>query len=86
MMFFVVAGAVGMSYSPLGRAIARRIGGEPPADVKALREEVDALRAELADAVERQAAQLEEAHSRLDFAERMLAQVRERGALPGAPQ
>jgi chromosome segregation ATPase len=74
-------GAVGVSFSPLGRAIARRIGGEErqsgtPADVVAelegLREEIATLRQEL-----------DEVHNRLDFAERVLAQAKTRDALPG---
>jgi len=42
-------------------------------DVAELRDESLALRRELT-----------EAHERLDFAERMLARAKERGALPGA--
>jgi hypothetical protein len=69
---------VGISYSPIGRAIARRIGGgkdeasegQALAEVDALREELQAVRGELGDVQER-----------LDFAERLLAQVREKGQL-----
>jgi hypothetical protein len=77
-------GVVGFSFTPLGRALARRLGGENPADVRALREEVDTLRQDLADTRAEMLRQLEDAHGRLDFAERLLAQVKERGALPGA--
>ena len=75
-------GLVAIAFSPIGRAIARRIGGEPKspdqvggevaAEVEALRDEVGALRN-----------QLDEVHNRLDFAERMLAQAKAKEALPG---
>lgn len=70
-------GAVGVSFSPLARALARRLSGEAksethPAELDELREEIAALRA-----------QLDEVHNRLDFAERMLAQAKARGALSG---
>ena len=62
-----------MSYSPLGRALARRLAGEKAtmeetpilAEVDALREELHGLRQELGEVQER-----------VDFAERLLAQVR----------
>ena len=77
-VLFLVIGAVGMSYSPLGRALARRIAGEKAtmdeapilAEVDALREELHGLRQELGDVQER-----------VDFAERRLAQVRAKGQL-----
>lgn len=49
-------------------------------EVQVLKDEVAELRDE-SHAVRRE---LTEAHERLDFAERLLAQVRDRGALPGA--
>jgi hypothetical protein len=56
-----------LSFSPIGRAIAERIrsSGHPPVAVEdpALREEVDQLRHEVSELLER-----------VDFAERMLAQ------------
>lgn len=56
-----------LAFSPIGRAIAERIrsAGHPPAAVEdpALREDVDQLRHEVAELLER-----------VDFAERMLAQ------------
>jgi hypothetical protein len=56
-----------LAFSPIGRAVAERIrsGAHPPAAVEdpALREEVDQLRHEVAELLER-----------VDFAERMLAQ------------
>lgn len=71
--------------TPIGRAIARRINSGVPDDgvvreVQALKDEVAELRDE-SHAVRRE---LTEAHERLDFAERLLAQVKDRGALPGA--
>ena len=68
---------VGISFSPIGRAIARRIGGgkdeaegQALAEVDALREELQALRGEVGELQER-----------LDFAERLLAKAREKGQL-----
>ena len=78
-MLFGSAGAVGIAFSPIGRAIARRMGGRDDAasdaalaEVDALREDVAALKTEVGDVQER-----------LDFAERLLAQARERGLLGG---
>jgi hypothetical protein len=76
-------GAVGISYSPLGRALARRLGGDRGeqseavllAEVDALREEMQALRGEVGDVQER-----------LDFAERLLAQARAKGLLGSGGQ
>ena len=75
---FAVMGVVGLSYSPLGRALARRVGGDKGehtdaaalAEVDAVREDVQALRHEVGELQER-----------LDFAERLLAQVRAKGLL-----
>jgi ubiquinone biosynthesis protein UbiJ len=79
LFFFTVVGVLGVSFSPLGRALARRITGEsrPPrndAEMDALQGEVAQLRREL-----------DEVQNRLDFSERLLAQVKERG-LPAAPK
>ena len=72
---FSVLGLVGMSFSPMARALARRISGEagPPRDAA----EVDALAGDVAELRR----ELDEVHNRLDFAERLLAQVKERGLL-----
>ncbi len=69
---------VGISFSPIGRAIARRMGGgkDEAAEGQALAE-VDALREELG-AVKTEVGELQE---RLDFAERLLAKAREKGQL-----
>jgi ubiquinone biosynthesis protein UbiJ len=78
---FSVKGVVGLSYSPIGRALARRLGGDKGeheesavlAEVDAVREDVQALRHEVGELQER-----------LDFAERLLAQARDQGKLgPG---
>ncbi len=68
---------VGISFSPIGRAIARRIGGKEEAAESAVLAEVDALREELSGVK----AELGEVQERLDFAERLLAQAREKGLL-----
>ncbi len=68
---------VGISFSPIGRAIARRMGGKDEAAEGAALAEVEALRDELG-AVKAEVGELQE---RLDFAERLLAQAREKGQL-----
>jgi uncharacterized protein involved in exopolysaccharide biosynthesis len=74
---------------PLARALARRIAGGPERatqhQVQALREEVDQLRGEL-DAVHERLAGVDELHNRVDFAERLLAQARDRGVLGPAKE
>jgi len=73
-------GVVGVSFSPIGRAYARKMSGERPdpeesaalAEVDALRDEVQLLRKELSEVQER-----------VDFAERLLAQVRAKELGPG---
>lgn len=90
MSFFLVAGSVGFSFTPIGRAIARRLGGAGPdgeaqREVAALREEVDQLRGELAE-MQGRVAELDDLHNRVDFAERMLAQARAKGILPAGPE
>jgi hypothetical protein len=65
--------AVAISFSPIGRAIAARIRGPaelPTEELDALRDQVASLHGQVAELAERQ-----------DFAERLLAQARERGAL-----
>lgn len=78
---FLMLGGVGMSFSPLGRALARRVAGEKltPEETPTLAE-VEELREELGSVRQ----QLDEVHERLDFAERLLAQARDKGQLgPG---
>jgi hypothetical protein len=71
-MFFT--GLIGFSFTPLGRALARRLSGAPPELV----ERVDALERDL----EATRHELAEAHERLDFTERTLSQVRDARGLP----
>jgi ubiquinone biosynthesis protein UbiJ len=73
--FFTMVGVVAVSFSPLGRAVARRLTGEgrparDDAEVEVLQSDVAQLRREL-----------DEVQNRLDFTERLLAQARERGLL-----
>jgi hypothetical protein len=77
-LLFGGGAAVAISFSPIGRAIAARIRG--PAELPA--EELDELREQLA-ALHGQVAELAE---RQDFAERLLAQAREKGALGAGEQ
>lgn len=80
---FFALGSVGIAFSPIGKARARRLGGGKDeqaegaalAEVDALREEMQQLRGELGDVQER-----------LDFAERLLAQARMQGKLPAGGQ
>src|SRR5437868_15500975 len=90
---YAVVAVGALSALSLTTAIARRIAGprSGPAmvlggglasrtslqDVDALREEVEQLRAEVAGLRERNA-EIDDMHNRLDFAERLLAQVREK--------
>lgn len=77
-VFFLVFGAVWVSFSPIGKAIARRLGGDTSgpgpgaAEVEALKEEVAVLHREM-----------DEVLNRLDFTERLLAQVKSRSLGPG---
>jgi hypothetical protein len=61
---------------PIGQALARRIGGG--SDRESLEHKFDAL----AEEVDHLRAQLAETHERLDFTERMLAQGRQPEQLP----
>jgi hypothetical protein len=63
---------IGLSFSPVGRAVAKRILGNTEAGETdpAILEELDRMRSELTEVQER-----------LDFAERMLAQKREPGQI-----
>jgi hypothetical protein len=93
-MQFAVIGASCLGGLSLVTAVARRIagpssnrgslqiGGVSNAQVDALRDEVDQLRAEVAE-LRARAGELDDVQNRLDFAERLLAQVREKTALPG---
>lgn len=85
---FIMMGLVGMSYSPLGKALGRLVSGgkdqELEREIESLRVEVAELRAELDERERGQTAQLDELHNRLEFAERLLAKVN-REVLPGGP-
>jgi len=80
----VITGVVilGVAFSPLGRAIAHRIQyGKPPRQLEGYSDpRVEDLSGEVVALRE----QLEATQERMDFAERLLAQAREKGQL-GAP-
>ncbi len=90
MMAFVVLmatlGVVGVAFSPIGRALAERLRGKQrdaalvSGEFEVLREEVAQLRVEV-EGVQDRLRNVDEIENRLDFAERMLAQVKERGLL-----
>jgi Tfp pilus assembly protein PilO len=78
LLLFGSGAIVAVGFSPLGRALADRIRGRPVA------QDAEELRAELAEAREVHAEELQQVRQevadlaeRLDFAERMLAQQRE---------
>ncbi|HEU5039829.1 MAG TPA: hypothetical protein VFT84_03350 [Gemmatimonadales bacterium] len=70
--FFLAAGAaaVGVLVGPVGSALARRLGGVADSETAA---ELDELRGRL-QRIEAHQDRLAEVESRLDFAERLLAQ------------
>jgi hypothetical protein len=78
----VAATLILIAYSPIFRALGKRImhGRIPPDGVPLAvdDERVEQLSGEVASLRR----ELDATHERLDFAERMLAQSRERGALP----
>jgi hypothetical protein len=85
-MLFMVLGFVGFTFSPIGTAIAKRLargGGADSDEVNELRADVADLRAEL-DEVRAKVAHVDELQDRMDFAERMLAQAKAKGLIPGA--
>ena len=73
---FFMLGLIPISFSPVGRAFARRISGEREEGTRDA--ELGGLAAEMAQLRR----ELDEVQNRLDFAERMLAQVRDKGLLP----
>ncbi|MEK6597583.1 MAG: hypothetical protein AABY91_04560 [Gemmatimonadota bacterium] len=82
-MFALLSGVgllLGVIMGPIGRAIGRRIEGRSltEADLHAIRDEVQAGTAEVAD-LRRELVELQE---RMDFAERLLAAPRDPSALP----
>jgi len=79
---FAVTAFSGTTVLILVRAIAKRItgGAQGTKEVEALRDEVAQLRAEV-DVLHDRVAPVDEIQNRLDFAERLLGQVRERGLL-----
>jgi len=80
-VFFAGVGAIGLTFA---KAFAQRIAGTSASarEMDALRDEISQLRAEL-DGVHTRLSDVEDIQNRLDFAERMLAQLRGKPALPG---
>jgi hypothetical protein len=73
-------GMVGIvAFSPIGRAIADRLRGKDAAALPS--EELDDMRAHLQSMQE----QVSELAERVDFSERLLAKVKEKGTLSGGP-
>ena len=82
---FALFAAIGLIGVTLAKGFAQRIagGGHASRELDDLREEVAQLRAEL-DGLHARLGDVEELQNRLDFAERMLAQLNDRPALPGS--
>jgi hypothetical protein len=78
----VVFTGLGASLLTLVRAVAKRIASSSPGgrEIEALRDEIAQLRVEL-DELHGRVAPVDEIQNRLDFAERLLGQIRERGLL-----
>jgi hypothetical protein len=78
-VFFAGAGSVALVFA---RAFAKRIAGGSAGsrEIEVLRDEVVQIRAEV-DELHGRVAPMDEIQNRLDFAERLLSQVRERGLL-----
>ena len=96
----IVVAAIAMGGLTMVSAVARRIsgpygrrfraqqmmglgGGVDPAEHDALRDEVAQLRAEV-ESLQGRVANLDEIQNRLDFTERMIAQMKNKPALPEA--
>ena len=77
-LIFGGGAAVGLSFSPIGQAIADRM--RFGRNFRQEREEITALK----DAVQSLGEQVSELAERQDFTERVLAQAREKNALPAA--
>ena len=78
----VVFGGIAAVVVPLARAVDKRIAGGAGGarEIETLRDEVAQLRAEM-EGVQGRLSDVDEIQNRLDFAERLLAQARERGLL-----
>jgi hypothetical protein len=74
----VIAGGLELIRGPLGQALARRLQGRDAGGEREIRQDV----AELRDQVDGLRAALEETNERLDFTERLLAQVPQPERLP----
>jgi hypothetical protein len=70
-----------VTLGPVGRAYAERLRGKSAGSLPEVHEQLDEILSRLED-VQRQLGELGE---RQDFTERLLAQARERGLLPGPP-
>ena len=71
-----------LALSPVGRALAARIQGRAPASEET-RKRVEALEQWMSQEFESIHRELVEVQERVDFAERLLAQRRSSGELPG---
>jgi uncharacterized protein involved in exopolysaccharide biosynthesis len=66
----------------IARVIGNRRGAGSQRELNAMRDELDQLRAEL-ESMHGRLEQVDELQNRVDFAERMLGQIKSGGALPG---
>jgi len=77
-----VAQRIAGPYSRRGRLAGAADQADSQRAIAALQDDVDMLRGEL-DTMRSKVAEIDDVQNRLDFAERMLAQAKERGVLPG---
>jgi hypothetical protein len=81
-MFLAIGfAALGLTFGPIGSALARRIGGRPdPGDAHA---EIEEIRAGVTAEMDDLRSRLGEVEERLDFAERLLTHGDPANQLPG---
>ena len=84
MVAMVVFGSIGVTAVTLARAYGKRIagGGASNATIEALKDEVAQLRAEMED-MQSRVEGLDELHNRVDFAERMIGQLKGKPLIGG---
>jgi hypothetical protein len=84
-MFLAIGfAALGLTFGPIGSALARRLGGRPePGDVHV---EIEETRARMTSEVDDLRNRLAEVEERLDFAERLLTRGDPANQLPGGAQ
>lgn len=77
-------GFAGATVLTLARAVAKRIAGgtSNPRDIEAMKDEIAMLRAEVEE-LHHKVGDVDDINNRLDFTERVIGQLKNKGALPG---